>query len=122
MAKRVAKPALSPGGQQSLDQYASALHAEMDLRPATVRNYVGDLQQFAAWCEQTWSDGQETEQSCVAGSVATATLVRYRAYLQETCRLRPASVNRTLISLKRYFAWTVAQGLLPHSPAQVVKL
>lgn len=39
-----------------------------------------------------------------------------------TARLKPASVNRALISLKRYFGWCVSQGLLALNPARVVKL
>ena len=46
----------------------------------------------------------------------------YRAYLQQTLGLKPNSVNRSLISLKRYFAWLLRTGHLKHDPAKVVKL
>jgi hypothetical protein len=47
-------PALSAAGREALDRYARYLHDELDLRPATVRNYLSDLRQFAAWCEAAW--------------------------------------------------------------------
>ncbi len=36
--------------------------------------------------------------------------------------LKPNSVNRSLISLKRYFAWLLLTGQIKHNPAKVVKL
>jgi len=56
------------------------------------------------------------------GQVTTSTPTAYRSYLQSTLGLRPASTNRALISLKRYFAWAVEQATLPRDPARVVKL
>ncbi len=37
-------------------------------------------------------------------------------------RPEPASINRTFISLKRFFAWAVDAGLIARDPAKVVKL
>ena len=88
---------------------------DVDLRPATIRNYVSDLRHFVVWCEQTWSEGQEAAQPFTPATVATPTLIRYRTFLQET-HLKPASVNRTLISLKRYFAWAWSSDRLSKSP------
>jgi integrase/recombinase XerD len=42
-------------------------------------------------------------------------------YLQRECHLKPASINRTLISLKCSFAWLVGEKLLSQRPAKVVK-
>jgi integrase/recombinase XerC len=36
--------------------------------------------------------------------------------------LRPATVNRALVSIKRYFSWAVEAGLVSRDPARVVKL
>jgi integrase/recombinase XerD len=54
--------------------------------------------------------------------VATPAITRYRSYLQTVAQLRPATINRYLISLKRYFAWAVDAGLIQRNPAKVVKL
>lgn len=112
---------LSAEGQRTLDVYAAHLYEKADLRPATLRNYLSDLRHFAAWCESTWAEGREGDTPFTPPTVATPTLTRYRTYLQHTLRLKPASVNRALISLKRYFAWAADEGLIGRNPAAVVK-
>ena len=119
---RSAVPPLSPIGHQALDRYATALWAEADLSPVSVRNYLSDLRQFAAWCEATWADGREAAPPFAPAAIATPTLTRYRGYLQRDLGLKPASINRALVSLKRYTAWAVEAGLLTRDPAKPVKL
>lgn len=142
MPKRAARPQLSLAGQQALEDYAKALREREDLRPITVRNYLSDLRQFAAWYEETASAGQsgqsvqaevqieqESEKTEEAGpfsfgpqEITTPTITRYRDYLQHTCELMPASVNRALISIKRYCAWAVEVGQMGRDPARGVKM
>jgi site-specific recombinase XerD len=105
IAKRVGRPTLSRTGEQVLDQYEQRLCTEEDLTVVTVRNYLSDLRHFAAWCESIWKQGQEEEPSFTPGAVTTPTLTDHRTYLQQVLHLKPNSVNRSLISLKRYFAW-----------------
>jgi len=114
-------PVLSAGGQQALERYGVHLHEQADLRPATLRNYLSDLRQFAAWCEEMWAQGHDGNRSFAPAAIATPTVTRYRAYLQQTLHLKPASVNRALISVKRYCAWAAREGLLQRNPAAVVK-
>ena len=54
-------------------------------------------------------------------AVTSPTLTHYRTYLQ-TRQHKPNSINRSLISLKRYFAWLTTTGQLIYDPAKVVKL
>lgn len=117
--KREAQPALSVGGQQALDQYAYTLKQE-DLEVSTIRNYLSDLRQFIAWCEYSWSEEQD-ERSFMPQRVAPPLLIRYRTYMQTTLWLKPSSVNRTLMSLKRYFAWVVKKQLVQDDPTSTVK-
>ena len=120
--RRTGQPALSATGQQVLGDYERALRTEEDLSAVTIRNYLSDLRHFAAWCESTWKQGQEEERPFTPSAVTTPTITDYRAYLQHTLRLKPASVNRSLISLKRYFNWATDTGQLKRNPAKVVKL
>jgi len=55
-------------------------------------------------------------------SFITARPCRYRAYLQTDLRQKPNSVNRALISLKRYFGWAMQLHLISYDPAAPVKL
>src|SRR5437016_3107709 len=103
--KRTAQPLLSESGQQALDQYRQVLQQFEDLSPVTTRNYLSDLRQFVAWCEDCWREGQE-KRNFTPQAIAPSLLMRYREYLQTTLCLKPSTVNRTLMSLKRYFSWT----------------
>jgi integrase/recombinase XerD len=117
MSTRQPHPPLSPAAQVALDAYQHHLRDEVDLRPATVRNYLSDLQHFMAWCE-----GQDVEQSFSLERIATPTLTRYREHLQRHLQLKPATINRHLVSLKRYFGWATDQAFISRNPASVVKL
>jgi len=121
MPKRAAQPALSPAGQRALAEYAVALQEREDLRPDSLRNYVSDLRQFAAWYEATTAAGQEASTPFGPPEITTPTITRYRDYLQHTCGLKPATINRTLISIKRYCAWAVEGGQIGRNPGQGVK-
>jgi integrase/recombinase XerD len=120
--KRAAIPIISSPGQQAIEQYRSWLLIHEDLRPATLRNYVSDLRHFIAWCESTWSEGLETDSAFTPTHLSTPLLTHYRSHLQTVLRLKPNSVNRSLISLKRYCSWAMDEGLLARDPAKVVKL
>lgn len=120
--KRSSQIHLSDDGQQVIDQYLRYLSDEQDLSADTCRNYRSDLRHFAAWCEASWSDGQEHIRSFDPLIIATPLLTQYRTYLQTVLKLRPATINRHLISLKRYFGWASETGLVQRDPAKVVKL
>lgn len=120
--KRQGMPTVSATGQQALDQYTTYLRQEQDASPATLRNYLSDLRQFAAWCETSWEEASEQEEFFTPAAVTTPTITRYRAYLQTQATLKPASVNRSLVSIKRYFAWATEREPLPRDPSKPVKL
>ncbi len=118
--KREAQPALTAKGQQALDQYASALKQGEDLSAVTIRNYLSDLRQFMAWCERCRCEEQD-EQPFTPQTISPSLLIRYRTYLQTTLWLKPSSINRALMSLKRYFAWVAREQLIGDDPASSVK-
>ncbi len=118
--KRVAQPPLTVEGQQALDHYASALQQAEDLSAITIRNYLSDLHQFIAWCESSWHEVHE-DCSFTPQAVAPPLLIRYRAYLQTTLWLKPATVNRALMSLKRYFAWVSKTSMIQSDPTSALK-
>lgn len=122
MPKRAMMPPLSSAGDQALGVYEQYLYAHEDLSQKTIRNYLSDLRQFMAWCEDRWTIAELTDDSFLPTRWTTPLLTRYRFYLQHTMQLQPNSINRALISIKRYCGWCVDQGLLSHNPATVVKL
>ena len=116
------KPTLSEGGQRELGRYGMYLREEQDLSAATVRNYLSDLRGFAVFCESSWSEGEEFAESFSPTSVTTPTITMYRSHLKNVSELKPASINRYLVSVKRYFSWASDQGLVARDPARAVKL
>ncbi len=120
--KRDAMPTLSAEGHTALDAYAAALRTTTDASPITVRNYLSDLRQFIAWAEAEWATGHEEAVAFTPTGLTTPLLTRYRSYLQHTRQLTPASINRALVSLKRYSAWLLSEGLLARDPLAPVKL
>ncbi len=118
--KQQAQPLLSKAGQHALDQYRQALQQCEDISPVTIRNYLSALLQFIAWCEGSWHERQE-DRFFVPQMIAPSLLIRYREYLQTTLDLKPSTVNRTLMSLKRYFAWARKTQLTQADPASSIK-
>src|SRR5439155_1757163 len=88
------------------------MHDDQDLSFASRRNYASDLRQFAAWCEHSWGEGQDELRPFTPTAISTPTLTSYRSYLQTVLSLAPATINRHLVSLKRYFGWAVDAGLV----------
>ncbi|MGI8912561.1 MAG: tyrosine-type recombinase/integrase [Chloroflexota bacterium] len=118
--RRVGMPALSDAGQAALAAYADALHRRHDLRSATHRNYLSDLQQFAAWGQQTWREVDE-DATFTPAQLTTPTVTAYRAHLQ-ALGLSPATINRHLVSVKGSCAWAHEQHLVAGDPDKPVKL
>ncbi len=108
---------LSATAQAQLTTYADYLTTACDLSSASIRNYLGDVKLFMAWYEQVW----DTTLDFAPDAIATPTVTRYRHYLQTERQLKPASINRYLISLKRYFAWVNHENLVLRDPTQAVK-
>ena len=118
--KRTAHPPLSHAGLEALALYEHWLREREDLTPASIRNYLSDLRHFIAWYE---TEREAQAYNCFTPEgISTPALTRYRTYLQTVQRQKPASVNRSLISLKRYFGWVTQQHLIPYDPSAAVKL
>src|SRR5215471_1308807 len=113
--KRTAHPPLSHTGNEALASYEHWLREREDLALASIRNYLSDLRHFIAWYE---TERETDVPDCfIPQGITTPALTGYRAYLQATRRQKPASVNRSLISLKRYFGWAFQQRLITYNPS-----
>src|SRR5437764_141531 len=112
--KRQANPQLSSSGELALAAYEQSLLEQEDLTPASIRNYLSDVRHFIAWYERH----MDTEVHIfTTPAIATPALTRYRMYLQLVQQQRPASVNRSLISLKRYFGWAIQHQIISYNPS-----
>src|SRR5215211_9542580 len=83
--------------------------------PRTRDAYRLDLLHFTGWFVQTVGETFTPE-------AVTPTDVRdYRGYLINVERCQPATVNRRLAALRRFFVWAKAMGLVKELPTENVK-
>ena len=87
------------------------LREDKDLAADIVPSYLSDLRQFTAFCEASWAEGEEGG-AVFAQGVTMPTITLYCSHLKNALELKPASSNRHLVSIKRYFAWAADEGLL----------
>jgi integrase/recombinase XerD len=124
--RRLANPPLSSSGEATLAQYQQVLWEHEDLTNASRRNYLSDLRHFAAWHEAHPTRRTDETPSSRMGfnpqTITTPALTRYRAYLQKDLHQKPNSVNRALISVKRYCSWAMQKQLISYDPSAPVKL
>lgn len=117
--RRQAGP-ISPAATDVLTLFEQQLREVEDLSVSTLRAYLADLHHFAVWCEARVSS--ETGQPRFGpDQLTTPLLTRYRSHLQQELHLKPASVNRALVSLKRFCAWAEQAGLAPRDVARPVR-
>lgn len=120
--RRIAHPSLSRPGQEALTSYEHWVREREDLTQASIRNYLSDLRHFIAWFEAEQEANANDEATFTPQAITTPALTRYRSYLQMIQRQKPASVNRSLISLKRYFGWVTQCHIITYDPSVAVKL
>lgn len=115
--RKLEKLILSAGARRVIQKFEQHLRDMEDLSSLTLRAYLADLRKFAHWCEAQWA-AEGT--SFAPDQITTPLLTRYRAEIQEQQALRPASINRALVSLKRFTAWSHSEGLCLRDPARPV--
>jgi site-specific recombinase XerD len=80
----------------------------------TVKAYTQDLAAFAGWFEQTTGGAFDPR------VVDSRDITEYRGYLLHG-GAKPATVNRRLIALRRFFTWAKQQKLCTSSPFEILE-
>src|SRR5918998_4332991 len=115
MSKSTAKSAASLEDVTELvDRFLKDLERQ-EASPRTRASYRLDLLHFFRWFEQTVGDASTPE------SVTPTDVREYRGHLLTVERRRPATVNRRLAALRRFFRWAKAMGLAKELPTENVK-
>jgi site-specific recombinase XerD len=97
-----------------IDQFLQELERQQ-LAHYTIENYASDLRVFARFF--TGSTGEEFQASNI-----TPTDIRDFKARQLTVEQRsPATINRRLASLRKFFLWAKAEGLIKEIPTDPVK-
>ncbi|UQZ83485.1 Tyrosine recombinase XerC [Paenibacillus konkukensis] len=111
---------ISIQGGQMIKNFIHVLSAHKGLSPKTLKEYASDLRHFIAWFETADHSGEGM--TFRIEDVATPTLIRYREAMLGTMQLKPATINRRLVALKRFFEWAVSEAKLNRDPSKPVKL
>jgi site-specific recombinase XerD len=99
--------------QDTLVQYQKHL-GKCDLSQVTIKGYVGDIKHFASWL----SDTRRTSLLCATGE-------DIRDYCSELALARgypPATVNRRLQSIRKFYGYALERGLVEENPSLGIKL
>ena len=86
-----------------------------DLSPHSRRAIINDLRKFAAWFSTA------NNELFVVGRVTGRDVADFREALRKGQGQAVATVNRALVSVRRFLAWLAEQGHLQTNPARKVK-
>jgi site-specific recombinase XerD len=86
-----------------------------DLAFGTRRGIVLDLRKLAKWFTQA------NREPFVVGRATTRDITDFRDFLRREKGQAVATVNRTLVMVRRFFVWLAEQGHVPANPAKPVK-
>ena len=103
-----------PVGAGEADLFRSYLTAHAFANP-TVKAFSLDLKKFAKWFTESNREPFSVKR------VTTRDVSDFRDHLRREGGQAVATVNRALVTVRRYFGWLADQGHVPANPAQVVK-
>jgi site-specific recombinase XerD len=96
------------------EAFKYSLYAE-DASSNTSNAYLSDLTQFASWYTQTTSDFRIDE-------ITPSDIRAYREFLQEHVPpTAPATINRRLAALRRFFTWAKENHLTDSQPTERIR-
>jgi site-specific recombinase XerD len=86
-----------------------------DFSPHTRKAFAFDLRKFVAWFAQANAEPFDVTR------VTVRDLTDFRDHLRRERQQAVTSVNRAIVSLRRYLGWLLAQGIIPANPGASVK-
>jgi site-specific recombinase XerD len=89
--------------------------AREEISPKTISSYGIDLMNFSKWFEESLSE------TFSPTSVTQTDIRDYKSFLITVEHRKPATVNRRLAALKKFFLWAKGRKLIADSPTESVK-
>src|SRR3954471_17850912 len=97
-----------------IDQFLQELERQQ-LAHYTIENYASDLRVFSRFFQG--STGEEFQ----ARRITPTDIREFKSHLVAVEKRAPATVNRRLYALRKFFHWANAEGLVKEDPTAVVK-
>lgn len=86
-----------------------------DFRPNTLRAFANDLRSFMLWFTQ------RNGERFLVSRVSHRDVVDFKTHQRNERGLAVATVNRSLVTLRKFLGWLVERGVLGANPADAVK-
>jgi integrase/recombinase XerC len=103
-----------PVGTEEALLFSQFLDAH-DFSADSRRAFTQDMRKFARWFSTA------NKERLVISRVTTRDITDFRDHLRRERGQAVATVNRALVTLRRFFGWLVERGHLPSNPAKPVK-
>jgi integrase/recombinase XerC len=103
-----------PVGADEATLFAQFLDAH-DLSPNTRRAFAQDMRKFAGWFTTA------NREPFTMKRVTVRDITDFRDHLRREQGQAVSTVNRALVTLRRFFGWLMEQGHVPANPAKSVK-
>lgn len=110
---------ISKQSGKMIQNFIHVIATQKDLSAKTLREYASDLKHFTNWYT---ANANEKKTNFSIEQIATDALVHYREAMQVTMELKPATINRHLVTLKRFFEWAASENIIALDPSKPVKL
>jgi integrase/recombinase XerC len=104
----------APVSADEADLFSSYIAAH-DFAPPTVKAFRLDLRKFTRWFTESNREPFSVKR------VTTRDVADFRDHLRREKEQAVATVNRALVTIRRYLGWLTGQYHLPVNPAQAVK-
>lgn len=96
-----------------VDQFLEWLECERRYSPLTVRNYRHDVDEFLSWCGTTREEFEPQR-------IKREDVVDWSIHLLEERKLKSASANRAVASLRTLWRWMAARGYVDANITKVI--
>ena len=96
-----------------VDQFLEWLECERRYSPLTVRNYRRDVDEFLLWCGTTREEFEPQR-------IKREDVVDWSIHLVEERKLKSASANRAMASLRTLWRWMAARGYVDANITKVI--
>src|SRR4051794_30522019 len=103
-----------PVGTEEASLFAAFLDGH-DFSANSRRAFLQDIRKFAKWFSSA------NREPFTVARVTTRDVTDFRDDLRRNQGQAVATVNRALVTIRRYFAWLVEQGHIAANPAKKVK-
>lgn len=97
-----------------IEGFAEELRRQ-DRSELTIKSYLSDINMYGRWVQETYNEDFDPSRT------VRREIVEYRSHLKTVKNASPATINRRLASLAKFFSYCLATGTAKENPVAGVK-